>query len=74
MRTILGFKTIALGLWLGAALSVAVPSDVGAAIVLCKKGKTVRLRETACKGKETSIPASELGVTGPQGSPGPPHV
>ena len=55
---------------LAAAGLFAAPSDGEAAVVICKKGKRLRLRETACKAAEQAIPASELGVVGPPGTDG----
>lgn len=51
-------------------LSLGLTRDADAALVICKKGKRVLLRESACKRSETPIPASDLGVTGPPGAPG----
>jgi hypothetical protein len=51
--------------------AVAGPaSTTEAAVVICQKGKKLRLRENACKKAEQTIDASELGVTGPQGPAG----
>lgn len=70
MRSI-GFKGIVLGALLAMALPLVTPRDAGAVVVLCKKGKKpLKVREDACKGKETQVPATELGATGPQGPQG----
>lgn len=64
-------KTVVSGTILAMAFSLLATGDAGAVVVLCKKGnKPLKVREGTCKGKETQVPASELGVTGPQGAQG----
>jgi len=64
-------RRIVFGTLLAFAFSVVAIGEAGAVVVLCKKGnKPLRVRQGACKGSETQIPASELGVTGPQGGEG----
>lgn len=63
-------RSLIVGIFLGHLLFFALPRHADAALVICKKGKRVSLRETACKRAETLIPASDLGVTGPPGPPG----
>jgi hypothetical protein len=50
-------------------VELALPQDGAAAVLICKKGKKLTLRET-CKSKETQVAATELGVTGPPGADG----
>src|SRR5262245_28603314 len=52
-------------------LALLLPAvDSSGAVVLCKRRSRITLRQDACKSKETAIPASELGVTGPAGATG----
>lgn len=55
-----------------ALVAMVSPHDAQGVVVICKRGKRIKLRETACRKKETQIDATELGVTGPQGTQGPP--
>lgn len=51
---------------MAAALSpMAISDPAQAAIVVCQKGKKVKLRVDACKSKETLVEPSELGVEVP---------
>jgi hypothetical protein len=54
-----------------AAMLVLGAGPADALLVVCQKGKKIKLRVDACTAKETQIPASEFGVTGPQGPEGP---
>lgn len=65
------YRSLIVGICVGHLLSLGLTRDADAALVICKKGKRVSLRETACKRSETLIPASDLGVTGPEGPQGP---
>lgn len=65
-------RSLIVGICLGQLLAFGLARDADAALVICKKGKRVLLRESACKRSETPVPASDLGVTGPPGSPGAP--
>jgi hypothetical protein len=49
---------------------VIVADAAWGALVICKRGKKITLRETACKAKETAVSATELGVVGPTGATG----
>ena len=51
---------------LGVGMASVEPSP-GAPLVVCKRLNAIRLRETACKPKETPLNAADLGVTGPAG-------
>lgn len=64
-------RSLIAAICLGHVFSFGLPCDADAALVICRKGKRVLLRETVCKRSETSIPASDLGVTGPEGPQGP---
>jgi hypothetical protein len=46
------------------------PTTARASVVICQKGKTLKLRRDGCKKKETPVAASELGVAGPAGMQG----
>jgi hypothetical protein len=48
----------------------SLESSSGAPLVVCKRRNAIRLRETACKPKETQLDAAGLGVTGPSGPSG----
>ncbi len=63
-------RLLIVGICVGHVLSFGLTRDADAALVICKKGKRVLLRETVCKRSETPIPASDLGVTGPTGPQG----
>jgi hypothetical protein len=52
------------------AMAITPPDSEGA-IVICKRRSRIKLREDACKKKETLVDAAELGVTGPPGPAGP---
>jgi hypothetical protein len=54
---------------LGSVPILWTPAD--GAITICQKGKKVRLRNGPCVGRETTLDAAELGVTGPEGPSGP---
>jgi len=55
----------------GMVVAVALASSqADAALVICQKGKKIKLRQDACTSKETQVAASELGVVGPQGPAG----
>src|SRR5262245_47318766 len=43
---------------------------VDAAPVFCRKGTKLKVRDDACKGKETVLDLSQLGAVGPPGPPG----
>lgn len=62
--------TIALALAL-ACSALLLPGEAHAALVFCKRGKKITVREGLCKRKESIIPASDLGVVGPAGPQGP---
>lgn len=64
-------RSLIIGICVGHLLSFGLTREADAALVICKKGKRVSLRETVCKRSETPIPASDLGVTGPVGPQGP---
>jgi hypothetical protein len=64
-------QRIRLAVCCGIGLLLGLANDASAALVICKKGKRITLRETACKTKEVTVPAADLGVTGPQGPTGP---
>jgi hypothetical protein len=61
---------------LGAGLSLALlgplaaRGDAQSALVICKRGRHIKLRERCCTRGEKRVDASALGVTGPSGSPG----
>ena len=61
-------KSLIVGLALVGMLA-AVEAD--AALVICQKGSKIKLRVDACKTKETLVPATDLGVVGPEGVQGP---
>jgi hypothetical protein len=66
----LGIRALAVGL----ALAVGAPllgSTADAAVVICQKKNKLKLRVDACTSKETQVPATELGATGPAGPAGP---
>jgi hypothetical protein len=65
-----GVRCEALALLALAAGVVMVAESAQAALVICQKGSKIKLRQDACKGKETQVPATELGVTGPAGTNG----
>jgi hypothetical protein len=48
-------------------LPAAIPAPADAAVVICQKGNRIKLRVDACKGKETAVDPSELGVEVPDG-------
>jgi hypothetical protein len=64
-------RSLIIAICLGHLLSFGLTRDADAALVICKKGKRVLLRESVCKRAETPIPASDLGVAGPTGPQGP---
>ena len=52
-------------LTVGVVAPLAMSDPAAAAIVVCQKGNKVKLRVDACKGKETVVEPSELGVEVP---------
>src|SRR5262245_29026382 len=62
-------KTLIAGL---AVVGMLAAVDAHAALVICQKGSKIKLRVDACKGKETLVPATDLGVVGPKGVDGAP--
>lgn len=44
------------------------------AVVICRRGKKLRLRLDACRSRETQVDAAELGVAGPPGANGATNV
>jgi hypothetical protein len=61
----------AAGALLALGATVMLPANADAALVICQKKKSFKIRQDACKGKEVPVDAAELGVVGPQGDPGP---
>ena len=45
-----------------ALVCLLLPGDAHAALVFCKKGKRITVRETSCKRKESTLPVSDLDV------------
>lgn len=64
-----GIRALAVGLGIAVGASLAA-SAADAAVVICQKKNKLKLRVDACKSKETQVPATELGATGPQGPQG----
>jgi hypothetical protein len=61
---------VAAGALLVFAVTAMVPADADAALVICQKRKSFKIRQDRCKRKEVPVDAAELGVVGPQGDPG----
>jgi hypothetical protein len=53
-----------------AMIGSAIPRHAdGAALVICKRGKAIKLRESACKGKEQALDPAGFGITGAPSGP-----
>jgi hypothetical protein len=61
---------VAAGTLLMLAASTMLPANADAALVICQKRKSFKIRQDKCKRKEVLVDAAELGVVGPQGDPG----
>jgi len=69
----MGIRALSMGLALAVGASLAATS-ADAAVVICQKKNKLKLRVDACTSKETQVPATELGATGPQGPEGPTNL
>jgi hypothetical protein len=56
--------------WVAAVLVGVIASQAAAAVVICERKGKLKLRQEACTAKETQVPATDLGVTGPEGPAG----
>ena len=67
-RSLMG--AVAAGALLALGVTVMLPASAEAALVICQKKKSFKIRQDTCKGKEVAVDAAGLGVVGPQGDPG----
>src|SRR5262245_25615214 len=51
----------------GVRIALVGASPARGDVLICKRGRRLTLRETACKRRETRLDAAQLGVTGPPG-------